>query len=115
MLYNCEKKVFHIYIAYCCSELKVRMPLQSSVSRKIVSGSAHPPIKVYSIVFLIGMQPNQNTIDFAAAAADTQTQAGSQTQAQEQDNVPHTPFKPNWIAARKGGKNGTEGSMFYLA
>ena len=27
MLYNCEKIVFHIYITYCCSELKVRVPL----------------------------------------------------------------------------------------
>ena len=27
MLYNCEKIVFHIYIAYCCSELKVRIPI----------------------------------------------------------------------------------------
>ena len=25
--FNCEKIVFHIYIAYCCSELKVRIPL----------------------------------------------------------------------------------------
>ena len=27
MLKNCEKIVFHIYIAYCCPELKVRIPL----------------------------------------------------------------------------------------
>ena len=27
MLYNCEKIVFHIYIAYSCSELKVKIPL----------------------------------------------------------------------------------------
>ena len=27
MLYSCEKIVLHFYIAYCCSELKVRIPL----------------------------------------------------------------------------------------
>ena len=34
VLYNCERIVFHIYIAYWCSELKVRIPLSLELDSK---------------------------------------------------------------------------------
>jgi len=33
MLYNCEKIVIHIYIADCCSGLKVRIPLNELINQ----------------------------------------------------------------------------------